>query len=443
MKKILSIALVLVIMFTLLVGCGQKTEPSATTAEPTTTEVSDSVGSTDVEPIKIGITMPTTGPYANMGIPELEGIQAAAHYINKSGGINGRPVELIVANVPDVATAKAEADRLINQEKVAMIAGTYNSTLSLTVAETCNRYNTVYFELSSYGTAISRSGFTTTVRWSPNASQVGQNLIGQLLTILAPKGLNKDLKDIKVAFASEDGVWGSNNVQACIEHLEAAGLKDNVVLTELYSPDTKDLSTLVLKMKAAKPDILFLFAYEQDGILFVRQSKELGFDVPILAGGGGGLALAGFGEALGSLAEGIISMDCTPLPPYANQDALVGLDEYKTAFKEVHGKDAYGIFGHHMYAGMMVVFEGLKSASSLSTDDLMKAYYAVDIPLYQSTSGYGAKFEDNSDTNALCENTRSWPYLVQWQKDGNEYHLFTIYPEEVAGIDPLIPKPAF
>jgi branched-chain amino acid transport system substrate-binding protein len=390
------------------------------------------------DPIKIGVTMPVTGAFANMGIPELEGIMTAAAVINKTGGINGRPLEIIHADVPDVAAAKGETDRLINQRKVTCVVGTYNSTFSLAVAETCNRYNTVYFEISSYGTAISRSGFKTTIRHSPNADQVGQELIDVLVKEIAPGKLGKDVKDLKIAFASEDGVWGTNNVDACLTLLADSGLGDNVVLKEYYAADTKDLSTLVLKMKRAAPDILFLFAYEQDGIMFVKQSKELGFNTPIIAGGGGGLALAGFGEALGSLATGIISLDCAPLPPYSNKNALIGLDEYMEAFKELYGKDAYGIFGHTMYGNFMAFMQILKNAASLSTKDIMASAYATDIPSFQLTSGYGAKYADIGKD--LCLNTRAWPYMVQWQKDG---HLYTIWPFEAAGTEPLLPKPAF
>jgi branched-chain amino acid transport system substrate-binding protein len=397
-----------------------------------------SAAASEGDPIKIGVTMPVTGAFANMGIPELEGIMTAAAVINKTGGINGRQLEMIHVDVPDVAAAKGETDRLINQRKVTCVVGTYGSTLSVAVAETCNRYNTVYCELSSFGTAISRSGFKTTIRQSANADQVGQELIDVLVKEIAPGKLGKDVKDLKIAFASEDGVWGMNNVDACLKLLEDSGLSGNVVLKESYAADTKDLSTLVLKMKRAAPDILFLFAYEQDGIIFVKQSKELGFDCPIIAGGGGGLAMPGFGEALGSLATGIISSDFAPLPPYSNKDALMGLDEYTETYKELYGKEAYGIYGHTLYGNFMAFVEVLKNAASLSTKDIMASAYATDIPSFQLASGYGAKYEDVGAD--LCMNIRAWPYLVQWQRDG---HLYTIWPSEVAGTEPLLPKPAF
>ena len=338
MKKVISIILACVLIAAVFVGCSQDAAAPSESANASESASESAGASEDAsqapaesasqeesaeegteaggDPIRIGVTMPVTGQFANMGIPELEGIRAAAYVVNQNGGINGRQVELVEADVPDVAAAKGETDRLINQENVDLVVGTYSSTLSVAVAETCNRYNKVYFELSSYGTAISRSGFETTVRWSASADQVADMLINELVMKVAPEKLGKDVKDLKIAFVNEDGVWGTDNVAACKVLLESNGLSDNIVAEEPYSADTKDLSTLILKLKSIEDiDILFLFAYEQDGILFVRQSKELGFDVPVIAGGGGGSGMAGFGETLGSMATGIISADFPPLPP--------------------------------------------------------------------------------------------------------------------------------
>ena len=48
------------------------------------------------DPIKIGVVLSTTGPAAGLGIPERNGAILAAKEINSKGGINGRPIELVV-----------------------------------------------------------------------------------------------------------------------------------------------------------------------------------------------------------------------------------------------------------------------------------------------------------------------------------------------------------
>ena len=63
-----------------------------------------------------------------------------------------------------------------------------------------------------------------------------------------------------------------------------------VVLTEGYDHKTKDLSSLVLKLKAAKPDAVLNTGYYPDIVLFMRQAREMGFQTKAIIGHGAGYA---------------------------------------------------------------------------------------------------------------------------------------------------------
>jgi ABC-type branched-subunit amino acid transport system substrate-binding protein len=63
------------------------------------------------KPYKIGTLQPLSGAAAAGGKTALVGIQMAADRINKSGGINGRPVELIVADYESSLTSAAARPR--------------------------------------------------------------------------------------------------------------------------------------------------------------------------------------------------------------------------------------------------------------------------------------------------------------------------------------------
>ncbi|MFL6931215.1 MAG: ABC transporter substrate-binding protein, partial [Xanthobacteraceae bacterium] len=63
------------------------------------------------KPYKIGTLQPLSGAGAAGGKTALVGVQMAADRINKSGGINGRPVDIVVADdesKPDVGRRKTE-----------------------------------------------------------------------------------------------------------------------------------------------------------------------------------------------------------------------------------------------------------------------------------------------------------------------------------------------
>ena len=84
------------------------------------------------KPYKIGTLQPLSGTAAAGGKTALVGVQMAVDRINKSGGVNGRPIELIVADYeskPDVGRRKAE--KLVLEDKIDAHAGGYLSNVCL------------------------------------------------------------------------------------------------------------------------------------------------------------------------------------------------------------------------------------------------------------------------------------------------------------------------
>src|SRR2546425_5194660 len=83
-------------------------------------------------PYKIGVLQPLTGAAAAGGKTALVGVQMAVDRINKSGGINGRPIELIVVDdesKPDVGRRKSE--KLAVEDNVDVHVGGFLSNICL------------------------------------------------------------------------------------------------------------------------------------------------------------------------------------------------------------------------------------------------------------------------------------------------------------------------
>src|SRR5215831_17079487 len=84
------------------------------------------------KPYKIGTMQPLSGTAAIIGKTALVGVQMAVDRINKAGGINGRPVELIVADYeskPDVGRRKAE--KLAVEDNIDFHVGGFLSNICL------------------------------------------------------------------------------------------------------------------------------------------------------------------------------------------------------------------------------------------------------------------------------------------------------------------------
>src|SRR6185369_1161710 len=93
-------------------------------------------------------------------------------------------------------------------------------------------------------------------------------------------------KNLKVAIIYEDGPYGAGvaagNEAQCKKH----GM--NIVLKEGYSATAPDLSSLVTKVKRARPDVLLHTGDNPDITLFLRQSKEQGLKFKAMIGHGEG-----------------------------------------------------------------------------------------------------------------------------------------------------------
>jgi len=86
------------------------------------------------KPIKIGCIIPLTGPMAKFGEMDKKSYAIALEEINETGGIEGKPLEIIYEDnqgKPEVAMAAAE--KLITQNKVPIIIGEYSSSCAFAV----------------------------------------------------------------------------------------------------------------------------------------------------------------------------------------------------------------------------------------------------------------------------------------------------------------------
>jgi len=96
------------------------------------------------KPYKIGTMQPLSGAAAIIGKTALVGVQMAVDRINKAGGINGRPVELIIADYeskPDVGRRKAE--KLVDEDGIDAHVGGVLSNVCLACMPVWEEYKIV------------------------------------------------------------------------------------------------------------------------------------------------------------------------------------------------------------------------------------------------------------------------------------------------------------
>ena len=209
---------------------------------------------------------------------------------NARGGILNKyeivPVEADAQSNPDVAIR--EAERLINVEKVPVILGIYSSAIATPLAPMCDKNKTILWITIAIADGVVEDRHLQYVfRPQPMGSQWGQSSVEFLKDNFSKLGYSNP-SDIKVAVTYEDGPYGVSVKTANLAQAEKYKMK--VVLTEGYDLKTKDLSSLVLKLKAAKPDAVLNTGYYPDIVLFMRQAREMGFQTKAIIGHGAGYA---------------------------------------------------------------------------------------------------------------------------------------------------------
>src|SRR5919198_1718325 len=237
--------------------------------------------------LKIGVVYDLTGPLAGGG-SELQyiGAKIVLDQFTKTG-VEGYKIEAIYADAqskPDVAIN--EAVRLIEQEKVDMVMGFFSSAQCVPVAARVEQLKKFMFITTCISSAVlDNRNLKYVFRAQPSGRQFGLMSM-DFIARNAKEKLKKDPKDLKVAIIHEDGAYGIDVSKGNEEGARTAGF--NVVLKEGYSATTPDLSSLVIKLKRARPDVLFHTGYNPDIALFLRQAREQGLKFSALVGHGAG-----------------------------------------------------------------------------------------------------------------------------------------------------------
>src|SRR5215467_10964225 len=245
--------------------------------------------SAQTQVIKIGVLFDHTGPFSAAGSLNCwRGAKMIIDYVNEKGGVLGK---YKVVQVDGDSQSKAEvaineAERLLNVEKVDVLAGVYSSAHAVPLAEKVDKQKKILW----ITTAISSKVFDGrnlqfTFRPQPTGDQFGA-LSVQYINDYSQEKFKKAPKDLRLAIIHEDGAYGTDVALGNENKAKELGL--NVVLKEGYSISAPDLSALVTKLRSVRPDVLLHTGYNPDIALFVRQATEQGLRLRAYIGHGAG-----------------------------------------------------------------------------------------------------------------------------------------------------------
>lgn len=288
-KKTLQILLVLCLTLALaLTGCG---------GGGASTDGGDDAAASDV--IRVGASYPITGNLALLGNESLRGLQLAVDEKNAAGGIAGKQIELVIVDSSDTTICQSEVERLITVEKVDIVVGSYSSALANVGSDVAARYEVPFFEYGGIAADVMEKGYPYLWRTCTDTVEFGRIAVEFLVEACLPN-MGKTVADLKVSIPHEDSNYGTCIAEAEVPLLIEAGVPEENIQVIPYASTSVDLSTVILEMKSFGPDAILATSYANDSVLLGRQAVELGLEMPILIGAGGGHSLASTYEALGN-----------------------------------------------------------------------------------------------------------------------------------------------
>ena len=231
-----------------------------------------------VREIVVGEVLPLSGGAATQGAQARAGAEVAAEEINAEGGIKalgGAKIKLVFGDsksTPD--GGMAETERLVTQEKVALLLGAFQSGVTFPATEVAERYKTPWIVNIAVKDEITERGFKYVFRDFNKASYDVKEVLASVE--LFSKETGQRPKTIGMLYEGTD--WGRSTATFVKKMFPEAGYK--LVLDESYPPNQADFTPQILKIRAAKPDYLLGCLYTPDHILFSKQMMEQKLDIP-------------------------------------------------------------------------------------------------------------------------------------------------------------------
>jgi len=322
-----------------------------------------------VSKVKVGALFPLTGDLGDKGLDSANGVRLAVEEINGSGGIaalNGAELDIVLADTrgkPEIGAR--EAERLIKDEGVVAIIGTYQSSVTKPATKAAERLETPFIVSISIADIITERGFNYTFRIQPKARFYARDQIQFL------KDLEKlaDYTVSRVALLHENTDFGTSASLAQKSALREKGFQ--VVADVGYRAEgATTLDAEVSRVLASKPDVILTVTYLKDSILIRRALAASGTSVPMVDMAGGTVSPE-YAQTLGPLAEGTFTMAEYSKYSVGSKDLN---DRFRMRFKtDITGDSA------HAYQAVLVLKDALERSRSLNRKRLREALSKTDI----------------------------------------------------------------
>jgi branched-chain amino acid transport system substrate-binding protein len=383
--------------------------------------------------VVIGATYPLSGANAQIGVDAQHAFNTAVDIVNNDydldlplakgtglPGLGGAKLRVVAADHQgDPQKGRAEAERLITQEKVAAIVGTYQSAVAVTVSETCERYEIPFLSADNSSPSLHRRGLKFYFRAAAH-DEMFSTAMFDFFDALKKKGQKIET----LSLFHEDTIFGTDSANAQLTLANDRGYK--VVANIKYRANSPSLTAEVQQLKAADADVLMPSSYTTDSILLVKTMSELGYKPKSIVAQDAGFSEKALYDAVGDKLEGAISRGSFSLDLAAKRSSVGKINEL---YKARSGKDFNDLTSRE-FMGLLLLADAIDRAKSTDGEKIRAALAATDLPGERTIMPWKRiKFDENGQNNDAD------PVLLQWT--GGRF--VTIFPAQAAIAEAIWP----
>jgi len=318
--------------------------------------------------IKVGAIYPLTGSASFLGVPEERALRMRIDELNKAGGVNGHPLELIVYDTEGNGTkAVQQLRRLVSSDNVHVIFGPSSSGEALQTISLVNELKVP--QIAHGGTeAIVKP----TTRYVFNSVPTDRVALSYVLSHFKKKGIKT------VALMSAADGYGQSGKKILESIAPEFGVK--IVAAEEFNRQDVDMTAQVLRARESGAEAMLVWSALPAPTIIARNAHAVGYDKPIFVGYGA--ASNDLVEKAGPAAEGIYVSSFRLLAPesLAANDPVrpVVLDiyqKYKARYKEAPAN-----FAQHSYDAALILEQAIKIINGpVTRESLRDAIEKVDV----------------------------------------------------------------
>ncbi|MFP4476062.1 MAG: branched-chain amino acid ABC transporter substrate-binding protein [Desulfatibacillaceae bacterium] len=224
--------------------------------------------------VKIGLMCPLTGSWASEGEDMKRIVTLLADQVNEQGGLPGGKVEVIVEDDGgDPRTAALAAQRLSTRD-VAAVIGTYGSSITEATQNIYDEAGIIQIANGSTAVRLTQKGLEYFFRTCPRDDEQGRVAV----STIRDKGFSK------VAILHDNTTYAKGLADEAKGLIEQSKGDIDIVFFDALTPGERDYNTILTKMKAQAPDVVFFTGYYPEAGMLLRQKMEMGWDVPFIGG---------------------------------------------------------------------------------------------------------------------------------------------------------------